>query len=631
MARRKKGNRRKRRRRLLEHFPEVPSSLQVFYDIPNAGHGTPISVPTMAQTFIIAKKIQNELEIHPHNAMPSKLRQKSRSKRALRNLRMALDFSMLQHSSAAKIQTKFRRFVSRKKRFAARKLSYWFWKTMEKWKYRIKKADMCRKRFKERQFVKVLQKWHVWAYQSCEIKRRQAKIFAGIEEKTFLEWVKWTKAFVKRKKEFMARRRRRCLGNYCSRMYMYAQKQRKIKEFFMKQLIGFKRQYFESCKTYAKLSSSAKVIQCAFRCYRARRRLYVLRRLKIAKETCARSLKISIYRVKRWIEDRAAKNIQRVARGHLGRVRASYVLLQQHENERVRKNTESLVVEDAGRNAAKLCLRRIKAMGRFGGKRKYKDLYKRMSELKKTAKKLANAPASEDDYNHGALESLKKLSPSARRYACSKHAFSLFDPAQVGKIPASFVEQLLQEARIPMSKDEQRVFVRVLPRIDGFIYMSDFRKWSRKGEIHNSVGQEDDHRKYLSGTLSFANHFFQDVELQARHLKRELVGTPYDELAARLLIIEAQCLAQIEARETFRVCSPANFTCPRCHRDFLLGNHLLMHLGIKDNTSARALASDKELADGLVAKSSECQPRSLQRLFEMNYGNCLSEQVLKGV
>ena len=103
-------------------------------------------------------------------------------------------------------------------------------------------------------------------------------------------------------------------------------------------------------------------------------------------------------------------------------------------------------------------------------------------------------------------------------------------------------------------------------------------------------------------------------------------------LALRLLLLEAQCEGMCFARKRFRVCYNAPFTCPLCHRDFLLASHFLDHLGaslfevkLKNLSVERA----KKIMD--VRKPNECQPRTLQRFFEENFGNDLVDELLEKV
>ena len=177
-----------------------------------------------------------------------------------------------------------------------------------------------------------------------------------------------------------------------------------------------------------------------------------------------------------------------------------------------------------------------------------------------------------------------------------------------------------------LSVEEQSTLHRVLPRPDGFVYMSDFRLWAKKGEIHSSLKASDDHKTHLSGTLSLTAEWVRHLEMAARSFQRHATGKHVDDLAARMLILESQCNAQAEARTAFRVCYDPPFTCPRCHRDFLTSSHLLEHWDVHTYQKVRGLTA--EHVAGLAGPRSECVPRTMEELFRMNFGVSLVSDLI---
>ena len=133
--------------------------------------------------------------------------------------------------------------------------------------------------------------------------------------------------------------------------------------------------------------------------------------------------------------------------------------------------------------------------------------------------------------------------------------------------------------------------------------------------------------------MNYFEKIFRGVELEFIVKKRNLFSNlRVNNLALRLLLLEAQCEGMCFARKRFRVCYNAPFTCPLCHRDFLLASHFLDHLGaslfevkLKNLSVERA----KKIMD--VRKPNECQPRTLQRFFEENFGNDLVDELLEKV
>ena len=607
-------------------FPELPRSLLVFFDGPQT-HGTRsssrqnLSMPTTAQSYLMSLTLGDQLR-----RVDVDLHSEKRSKKALRHLQSALEYSVVQQSAARTIQTLFRHYTQRVRGMSARKIAFWFYKLIAEWKDRLRKAELCCERFKQRHMVKVLQKWHVWAYQSREVNKRVAKMFASLVEKMFFAWHAWTVDFVQRRQEFVDRRRKRCQRRVYRALKEHAQKQVRIKHFMLKIMMGAKRRWKLRWSHFVRIRTRARTIQCAFRCYVARRALFRRRRWKIGKDACDRAVRIAQHQVKRWLMSQAARCIQRMVRGYLGRVSAALRWHRLQETERQRCQTERAAIVDAGRSAAKLCWRRLHMLHSRSGRKMYPALFARLKELRKEARVLLDSPAHENDLRSGAAAKVGKLSPAARRYDSARHAFRLFDVAQIGRLPSDFVPLLLKETKMALSVEEQSTLHRVLPRPDGFVYMSDFRLWAKKGEIHSSLTASDDHKTHLSGTLSLTAEWVRPLEMAARSFQRHATGKHVDDLAARMLILESQCNAQADARAAFRVCYDPPFTCPRCHRDFLTSAHLLEHWDVHTYQKVRGLTA--EHVAGLTGPRSECVPRTMEELFRMNFGVSLVSDLI---
>ena len=166
----------------------------------------------------------------------------------------------------------------------------------------------------------------------------------------------------------------------------------------------------------------------------------------------------------------------------------------------------------------------------------------------------------------------------ARRLQNAREAFAVYDPALVSKVGKQHLQSLLLEAKIPLNTEDALVLDRILPRSDGYVYERDFLNYVEADVVHVSVNGEHDGKDSIS--MNYIEKFVRRVELEVSAKKRNLFSNlRVNNLALRLLLLEAQIEAQKYARQRYRVCYAPKFTCPLCHRDFLLSKHLLEHLG----------------------------------------------------
>ena len=305
--------------------------------------------------------------------------------------------------------------------------------------------------------------------------------------------------------------------------------------------------------------------------------------------------------------------------------------------EKQRSSSEKKAVLDAGRAAALICLRRynIFKSSRKHRKKDYKDLNKRFQMLKKEAKQLIlYSPDQKDVINKKSLDDNSKTKSNIvirHKLHNAREAFAVYDPAKISKIRSIYLQPLLIEAKLPITKEEALLLNRILPRADGYVHERDFLNYIKADIVHVSVTGKDENKTSIS--MNYSEKIFRGVELEFIVKKRNLFSNlRVNNLALRLLLLEAQCEGMCFARKRFRVCYNAPFTCPLCHRDFLLASHFLDHLGaslfevkLKNLSVERA----KKIMD--VRKPNECQPRTLQRFFEENFGNDLVDELLEKV
>ena len=633
----------KYKKRLLskpKHYPlpEIPASLTNLYDRYEMRISLPASRPTAVQSFVIEKYIKDEnmrtMKARTLKKGDEKLKQ---NKLKIRRLLTTLHESRQYDLSAIKIQRYYRRYYRSKYYLSAAKIIWWYKKLLAEWKYREFKAQQQFKRFQLRFLLKVLKSWHTWAYQNKMVERKVKKILAGMQLKCISSWHEWTVKVKRVKQIIQESQRKRSITSHFNALKEYYIKMVNVKNFIRKICAGVQQRFYIEWHEYVKQRVSARSIQCSYRVYAAKKVLFRKRRRQICKKISSQAIDKAHRIVVRWIRRKKTLKIQQMFRGFMSRKSTARLYLNVLNQEKQRSSSEKKAVLDAGRAAALICLRRynIFKSSRKHRKKDYKDLNKRFQMLKKEAKQLIlYSPDQKDLINKKSLDDNNKTKSNIvirHKLHNAREAFAVYDPAKISKIRSIYLQPLLIEAKLPITKEEALLLNRILPRADGYVHERDFLNYIKADIVHVSVTGKDENKRSIS--MNYFEKMFRGVELEFIVKKRNLFSNlRVNNLALRLLLLEAQCEGMCFARKRFRVCYNAPFTCPLCHRDFLLASHFLDHLGaslfevkLKNLSVERA----KRIMD--VRKPNECQPRTLQRFFEENFGNDLVDELLEKV
>ena len=612
-------------------LPNIPASLTNLYDRHEMRVTLPVSRPSIAQAFLIEKYVERE----NRSTIKSKVRKKGddklkRNKSRIRRLLAALRDSRNYDFSAIKIQRVFRRHYRSRYVMASAKIIWWYKKLLAEWKHRQLKAEQNFKRIQLRFLVRCLKAWRTFAYQNKEVERRVKKLLASLRQKCLRSWNEWVVKSLQVKKRIRESQQNRMKRSHYSALIEYCTKMINVKHFIRKICSGVKQRFMLEWHDYVTMHVACRRIQCVFRVYAAKKILFAKRRRVVCTTLCFESILQARRLIDKWIRGKQALKIQRLFRGFISRKQSAIRYLKMLEKEKTRSSSEKQAMLEAGKSAIRICLRRYKLLQSSKSYRHkdYKELYARYKFFKRSAKQLIMySPDSK------LREGKKLITPAnimtAQRLQNAREAFAVYDPALVSKVGKQHLQSLLLDAKIPLSKEEALLLNRILPRSDGYVYERDFLNYVEADVIHVSVTGEHDGKNSIS--MNYIENFVRRLELEVSAKKRNLFSNArVKNLALRLLLLEAQVEAQKYARERYRVCYAPKFTCPLCHRDFLLSKHLLEHLGASMlETGLANLSLDRAKRIMNVRKPRECHSRTLKRFFEENFGNDLVDEMLE--
>ena len=612
-------------------LPNIPASLTNLYDRHEMRVTLPASRPSIVQAFLIEKYVERENE----STIKSTVRKKGdnklkRNKSKIRRLLTALHDSRSYDLSAIKIQRVFRRHYRSRYMMASAKIIWWYKKLLAEWKHRQLKAEQNFKRIQLRFLVRCLKAWRTFAYQNKEVERRVKMLLTTLRQKCLCSWKERVDEVLYVKKKIRESQQSRVKRSHYIALIEYCTKMINVKHFMKKMCSGVQRRCMLEWHDYIKMHVACRRIQCMFRVYAAKKTLFAKRRRVICTTLCFESVLQARRYIEKWVRGKQAIRIQRIYRGFQSRKQSAIRYLRMLEKEKSRSSSERQAMLDAGRSAIRICMRRYKLLQSSKSYRKkdYKELYARYKSLKKSAKHLIMFSPDIETGEEKKLATPEKIM-KAQRLQNAREAFAVYDPALVSKVGKQYLQSLLLEAKIPLNKEEALLLNRILPRSDGYVYERDFLNYVEADVVHVSVSGEHDGKHSIS--MNYIEKFVRRVELEVSAKKRNLFSNlRVNNLALRLLLLEAQIEGQKYARLRYRVCYAPKFTCPLCHRDFLLSKHLLEHLGASMfETGLTNLSVDRAKAIMDVRKPRECQTRTLKRFFEENFGNNLVDEMFE--